>query len=101
MNASGQMWTKVDKCGQNERGEIMTEQEAIKVLNDAIAAVKKATEAFKVAILALEKQIPKRTVKADEYEYDEVCPECGHKPCYDAKYCEICGQALKIWEDEE
>lgn len=104
----------------NERGEIMTELEAIEWLKEekgyhenfykscnpilgkqmreeAGAGIK----AYKMAIAALEKQIPKRTVESDEYEYDEVCPICGHKPFTDDNYCANCGQALKIWEDEE
>ena len=71
------------------------------ILIDKIVEARDELEAFKAAILALEKQIPKRTVESDEYEYDEVCPKCGHKPFLDDNYCAKCGQALKIGEDEE
>ena len=53
--------------------------------------------AFNLAISALEKQIPKKVVKA---EYDYNCPICGYEYLVNEKYCANCGQRLN-WDDKE
>lgn len=96
----------------------MTEQEALRLFRRMMAQVRAAkgqnkyvslmmmiddwdVEAADKAETALEKQIPQWVVESEDYEYDKVCPKCGHKPDPDDNYCANCGQALKIWEDEE
>ncbi len=59
-------------------------------------------EEIKVAIEALEKQIPK---KPRETKYALMCARCGHKitekGCkkLNRNYCKKCGQRI-LWEDE-
>lgn len=63
---------------------------------------------LKVAIKALEKQIPKKPID-DRYPWC-ICPVCGgsiylknvqeHIQCQETTYCEHCGQALD-WSDTE
>lgn len=64
-------------------------------------------EMTKIALSAIEKQIPKKP-KKDEYDY-YVCPSCGaddyalmHDSNIADKYnfCHTCGQALD-WSDKE
>ena len=68
-------------------------------------------ESVKVAIKALEKQIPKKPSPIDYKKYIDVvknakflrggfwCPNCKHV-VYSGCYCEDCGQKLD-WSDEE
>lgn len=60
------------------------------------------TEALRMAVEALEKQIPKsccnRFYGDGSVEY--VCPTCESAVNDDQKYCDACGQALD-WEDVE
>lgn len=51
--------------------------------------------AYKSAIKALEKQMPKKPIEAN---IDCNCPICGWEYLTDELYCPNCGQALK-WED--
>lgn len=88
----------------------MTPQEAINILKDPNKQFKaKAGGAYeytdfvkakKIAILALEKQIPKKPLK--EYGGAYRCPNCQMKhfdpEWVGTKYCD-CGQALD-WGDE-
>lgn len=76
----------------------MTPQEALKVLSDTHFSVNNEAEeqkcrvyqaAFKTAIQALEKQIPKKPLQA-----------CGHATNKTMNYCPVCGQALD-WSDTE
>lgn len=86
----------------------MTEKEAIKILQElSLERCEafgfdcgncdkcKVTKAYNTAIIALEKQIPKKPIK---YKYEIVCPSCktlvGSAP-----YCRYCGQALD-WKEE-
>lgn len=58
--------------------------------------------ARELAIIALEKQIPKRisTKFYDCGSYDYICTSCGYVIDIDNKmYCEHCGQAL-YWSDD-
>lgn len=89
----------------------MTEQEAInRIINHRdIHRLKEQrafyiTEAFDMAIEALEKQIPKDVIfvhplqKDDDGDY--MCPSCETGTVYNAYgkkslYCPYCGQALK------
>lgn len=50
--------------------------------------------ALKMAIEALEKQIPKRKQKYQGYR----CV-CGEEVAKNQRYCEYCGQALLDWEE--
>ena len=52
---------------------------------------------FNLAISALEKQVPKKVVKA---EYDYNCPICGYEYLVNEKYCANCGQKLSWLEVE-
>ena len=80
----------------------MTAKEAIKTIQVAIAEDKweyplDYSIAFKTAIEALEKQIPKKVTKS-------VCPSCKriflfrHGEKRKGDYCDNCGQALD-WSD--
>ena len=88
----------------------MTAEEAIKTIQVAIAEVEweyplDYSVAFKTAIEALEKQIPKKPVvvdeeyifEKDEWEKDYECPSCGN-PYADDSFCSCCGQKLD-WSD--
>lgn len=73
----------------------MTEQEAIKSMNNIIeywTYRPSEVEAAKLAISALEKQIPKKVT------YEGFCPNCNTQyPLYPPslnKYCGNCGQKL-------
>ena len=93
----------------------MTESEAIKELQDNMDlpfGVTVSDEASRMAINALEKQIPKKPeYEADGYANGELvydyakCPICGHDFEYGindwgCEYCSDCGQKLD-WSDEE
>lgn len=76
----------------------MTAEEAIKTIQVAIAEVEwnyplDYSIAFKTAIEALEKQIPKKVTKS-------ACPSCNriflfrHGEKRKGDYCDNCGQAL-------
>ena len=80
----------------------MTAEEAIKTIQVAIAEVEweyplDYSVAFKTAIEALEKQIPKKVTKS-------ACPSCNriflfrHSEKRKGDYCDNCGQALD-WSD--
>ena len=59
--------------------------------------IKKTEAALKLAISALEKQIPKK-LKDDGWLY---CPICGRDVLMDRfNYCPDCGQALD-WSDDD
>lgn len=77
----------------------MTNEEAIEILQeerDYAQFLTYVKDAIKIAISALEKQIPKKPVEARN---EIVCPTCktlvGSSP-----YCRYCGQALD-WSDTE
>lgn len=62
-----------------------------------------SAEEMKIAIEALEKQIPKKPLKQEFYflDFRLVCPECKksivnvwNKAEYKPNYCHYCGQAL-------
>ena len=88
----------------------MTAEKAIKTIQVAIAEVEwnyplDYSIAFKTAVEALEKQIPKKLVVVgeeytfgkDEWEKDYECPSCGN-PYADDSFCSCCGQKLD-WSD--
>ena len=55
-------------------------------------------EANKLAIAALEKQIPKRVNKASENKLNtNLCPVCSREVRIGQFYCETCGQKLN-WD---
>lgn len=84
----------------------MTEKEALKFFERFIktAPVNPYTQSAKLAIKALEKQIPKKPYDVDTERKGFDCPECLstiyiNKDVRDCGYCCICGQALD-WSDE-
>ena len=103
--------------GHIDRGS-MTPQEALAWVEDYEKAIKEEqaivnngdefhVEALKVCEVvkqALEKQIPKKPILAEEqhirYSMNYICPLCGKhfSGTGIASYCYHCGQAL-IWED--
>ena len=83
----------------------MTAEEAIKTIQIAIAEVEweyplEYSIAFETAIVALEKQIPKKVTKS-------VCPSCNriflfrHGEKRKGDYCDNCGQALDWSENND
>jgi len=72
-------------------------ERAIEYLKEPIGkSLIEHNEAINLAISALEKQVPKKVVKA---EYDYNCPICGYEYLVDEKFCANCGQKLS-WEVE-
>ena len=86
----------------------MKPEEAIEIIKVAIAEVEwnypmDYTVAFEEAIMALEKQIPKKPVDDPENGWFE-CPNCGATLLYyfhlfKIDYCDECGQRLD-WSEE-
>lgn len=85
----------------------MTYEEAIYTIeHGCIYRDKRGSEALKIAVIALEKQIPK--VAEHEDGVWSICPCCGGSVCNDTEhavnrevsYCEHCGQAID-WENSE
>ena len=71
----------------------------------AIVGGNEETMAMKLAVEALEKQMPKKPIKAEEhimYSMCYVCPNCqkNFSGTGIASYCYHCGQALD-WSNEE
>lgn len=92
-----------------ESEDNMTESEAIKELQENIDlpfGSNVSKEAAKMAIQALEKQIPKKPIKSEKqvirYVNTYYCPICklGFTGTGVAKWCYHCGQKLD-WSDEE
>lgn len=84
----------------------MTEKEALEFFERFIktAPVNPYTQSAKLAIKALERQIPKKPYDIDTERKTFDCPECLstlyiNKDMRDCGYCCICGQALD-WSDE-
>ena len=85
----------------------MTESEAIKILQRDLQiqlenkSLPDGIEAIKIAIQALEKQVPMKVKNSGErIPFERYCPACvellcddGYKDTY-IKYCEHCGQKL-------
>ena len=84
----------------------MTESESIKELEDNIDlpfGVTISDEASRMAINALEKQIPKKPKDRykTKYVWDSAyCPVCNCGITARWVYCQCCGQKLD-WSDEE
>lgn len=90
----------------------MKPQEAIEFINNEMQIdvrfctdemITKTQEAFKLAISALEKQIPQKVVqeRITEALKPNCCPVCNNRH-YEilVPYCRFCGQALD-WSDIE
>lgn len=80
----------------------MTNEEAIKILKLNATLAPKATqfcEAVKIAVDAIEKQIPQKAHRIEDEFIDYTCPACGN-PYISENYCGYCGQRLK-WEGIE
>lgn len=85
----------------------MTEKEALEFFEGFIktAPVNPYTQSAKLAIKALERQIPKKPYDVDTERKTFDCPECLstiyiNRDMRDCGYCCICGQALD-WGEEE
>ncbi len=99
----------IDNPEQIESEEYMTESEAIKELqenNDLPFGSNVSKEAAKIAIQALEKQIPKKPIKSEKqvirYVNTYCCPICkGLMGTGIAKWCYHCGQKLDWSEESE
>lgn len=94
----------------------MTNEDAIKTINIAIAEVEwdypmDYTVAFEAAVDALEKHIPKKPIKtkiatlnkspeAISWESIHCCPRCESNLASQYKYCPQCGLEID-WSDEE
>lgn len=82
---------------------MVNEQEAINVLSKYAEIPKSETvrEAYRMAISALEKQIPKKVEEWLPF-FKAKCPSCnGHIEAHASNlYCCRCGQALD-WSDTE
>ena len=82
----------------------MIESEAIEIVRKEKAymdshAGRAQSEAFLIAINALEKQITKKPTK-DKYVLElDFCPECGTEVTY-CNYCPHCGQKIDQGELE-
>ena len=57
-------------------------------------------KALNMAITALEKQMPKETVKPDYLYFKYACPTCGNYPI-SGYYCSECGQAIVYSKEGE
>ena len=84
----------------------MTNEEAIKTIEVAIAEVKwnytmDYAIAFETAISAIEKQIPKK-VNVTKYDIggNNYFCSCGNKLRNGSEYCDMCGCKLD-WSDTE
>lgn len=94
----------------------MTESEAIKICNTIGFATsfsnpqgiplnttkEELTEAMRIAIQALEKQVSKKPDFTEDKEF-ALCPCCNGKGLLNKqKYCDNCGQKIDLdWSDEE
>ena len=81
----------------------MTNEKAIEILKaEYLGDSENMKIAKRIAISALEKQIPKKPLKSErEIRYCEVwkCPKCGFEwSGRVVHYCYICGQAID-WSD--
>lgn len=93
----------------------MKPEEAIETIKIALAEVEwnypmDYTVAFEEAIMALEKQIPKKPKETDAYPHKLYCPTCywtfyfnkenadGYRRMHMFTYCPECGQAID-WSD--
>lgn len=72
----------------------MTIERAIEILEDSEEDVNPAR---RMAVLALEKQLPKKIVHTNG-PYDE-CPSCGYIQAPIYKFCPKCGQKID-WRGE-
>lgn len=86
----------------------MTEKEALEFFERFIktAPVNPYTQSAKLAIKALERQIPKKPYDVDTERKTFDCPACLSKlyadeDVRDCTYCCVCGQALDWGSEEE
>lgn len=82
----------------------MTESEAIELIEKDLKLHSKGLSSkykngLRMAINALEKQIPKKPKTNDSYII-YICPCCNNLIKLCKNYCEYCGQKLD-WSDEE
>ena len=85
----------------------MTNTETDRIQN-AIRHIQTAVDvdpwAMKIAVDAMDKQIPKETILkpagllGNIVTYSKHCPECDHE-IFAEKYCSHCGQKIYWWED--
>lgn len=74
----------------------MTTQEAIDYLLDQIGKREQHNEAARMAVRAMQKQIPKPVAKSPNPYFKWCCPTCGYYPV--TRRCEHCGQKID-WGD--
>ena len=109
--------SEIDRLNNEEKQTKMTPQEAVKYWKsflkethdiktrnqfdeDLVQEKTNQKAATKLAISALEKQIPKKPLKSDRqeigYSLNYDCPNCGYKfaGTGSVDYCYHCGQAL-------
>lgn len=113
----GNAWSKTDWCKTREeainlwnkrRDDTMTNEEAVKKLKDAIARAEYIDESYvdsidleaiKIALKALEIQMPKRPVEMQDW-FTGKCPVCARRRYRYDNYCSGCGQKLYwVWVD--
>lgn len=83
----------------------MTNEQAIRILESMKSEMLLSfdhdrKEALKLAISALEKQIPKETVKPESPYFRYACPSCGNYPI-SGYYCSERGQAVVYIKEGE
>ena len=80
----------------------ITMQEALNELKDSIKGdgYQCHKEVYEMAIVAMEKQIPKKTVKPESPYFRYACPSCGNYPL-SRHYCSQCGQAIVYSKEGE
>ena len=84
---------------------MMTNEEAIRILEFMKSEMLLSfdhdrKEALKLAISALETQIPKETVKPESPYFKFACPTCGNHPL-SGHYCGECGQRIVYHKEGE
>lgn len=75
----------------------MTNQEAIKDIKENIKPVV-GGKSLEMAIEALKKQIPKKTITSGNFFIVQRCPVCDEYVPVEANYCMKCGQKLEWGE---
>ena len=78
----------------------MTESEAIELLTSQLTFNELNREAKQMAINALEKQIPKKTIYDNYHRAGYRCPNCNNTNPWGYEHCRYCGQNLD-WSERE
>ena len=81
----------------------MKPEEAIKYLRDPIGkSLEQHDKAVKMAIEALEKQVPKKPIEGATFKHIGKCPDCRQTISTRSAFrnCQYCGQKID-WGNEE